>query len=163
MEKTGLEHALFQLAIGNSKAALALIQGGHASDPRATAVLAQTMINLGQYQKVVELLESAGDDLYAKLLFAKALFLNQEHERALIEAQKLKERLETAKLDEVELGDMRGQVGLLLRKVQLELSNKNRIGNINDAAYLSGKTPASASAAVKEEAKASIDRKYDWY
>lgn len=81
----------------------------------------------------------------------------------MIEAQKLKERLDSAKLDEVELGDMKNQVGLLLRKVQLELSNKSRIGNINDAAYLSGKTSAAASAVAKEEAKASIDRKYDWY
>lgn len=101
--------------------------------------------------------------MYAKLLFGKALFLNQDHERAMIEAQKLKERLESAKVDEVELGDMRNQVGLLLRKVQLELTNKNRVGNINDAAYLGGKTPVAATAPAKEEAKATIDRKYDWY
>ena len=58
---------------------------------------------------------------------------------------------------------------MLTRKVQIELTHSERIGNINDAAYLSSSKPVVATK-VAEETKAVtkaavplIDKKYDWY
>jgi hypothetical protein len=62
-----------------------------------------------------------------------------------------------------------------MRKIELELTNTSRIGNINDAAYLTS-TKVPPAAALKEESKSTpaqiapskpasspIDRKFDWY
>ncbi len=102
-------------------------------------------------------------DVHGRLLLTKALLLNSEYERAAIEAQKLKEQLDTAGLDEVELGDMRSQVGLLARKIQLELSTKGRVGNINDAAYLGSSSKPKPAEETKVPVKQNIDKKFDWY
>jgi hypothetical protein len=39
--------------------------------------------------------------------------------------------------DDDERKDSERQIGVLIRKIELELTNSSRVGNINDAAYLS--------------------------
>ena len=76
--------------------------------------------------------------MYARLVLSKALFFNGEFERAIIEVQKLKE----AKIsNDTESQDFSRQLDVLSRKIQIELTNSSRVGNINDAAYLSSSKP----------------------
>ena len=69
---------------------------------------------------------------------------------------------------------MQRQIEVLIRKVELELTNSTKVGNINDAAYLdtkatqvvTGQTAQSSvapSQPVAPKAALPIDRKYDWY
>jgi hypothetical protein len=75
-------------------------------------------------------------DLYGRLILAKALFANGEFLRALIEVQKLKEsQLENQK----ESLDFKSQLDVLTRKIEIELNNSSSLGN--DAAYLSSSKP----------------------
>ena len=71
-------------------------------------------------------------DLYGRLILAKALFANGEFQRALIEVQKLKERqLE----NQTEFLNFKSQLDVLSRKIEIKLTNSFRVGNINDAAF----------------------------
>ena len=72
-------------------------------------------------------------------MLSRALFLNSESERAIVELEKLKDHLKNnaSQWEEVFLKDLQAQIDILSRKIQIELSNSQRIGNINDAAYLS--------------------------
>lgn len=104
--------------------------------------------------------------MYGRLILAKALFANGEFQRAIIEVQKLKEsHIE----NQTEAQDVKRQLEVLARKIEIEMTNSNRIGNINDAAYLSSSKPVKAGAAAEEkkvpvaQAGPAIDKKYDWY
>ncbi len=62
---------------------------------------------------------------------------------------------------------MTHQIDVLQRKIQLELTNASRVGNVNDAAYL---ISTKAKKEVVEQPKPSapvsapsIDKKFDWY
>ena len=84
---------------------------------------------------------------YGRLIHAKALFGNGDFQRAITEVQKLKERqFENATEGE----DMKRQLEVLSRKIEIEMTNSNRVGNINDAAYLNSSRPVKASAPVEE-------------
>jgi len=157
-----LQRALYLSAMGSPNAALATL--AHVVSPTATSLRGQLLLSLGRPQQAVDVLEQA-DDVYGRLLLAKALFSNQENERALIELQKLKELLPTVS-DEIELQDLTRSTELLARKVQLELTNSSRLGNINDAAYLSSAKPKvelKPEPTPPKSAPAAIDKKYDWY
>jgi hypothetical protein len=54
---------------------------------------------------------------------------------------------------------------VLTRKIEIELTNSSRVGNINDAAYLTSSKPVQKEEQqpVKEAISGSIDKKYDWY
>lgn len=85
VEANLLEQSLFHIAIGNNRYALEL-----AEQQGNKTVKAQALINLGRYQEAADSVEGI-EDVYARLVFAKALFFNGEFERAIIEVQKLKE------------------------------------------------------------------------
>lgn len=69
------------------------------------------------------------------LLSARSLFANQENEKAVIEVQKAKDYSNSIQ-DETEKKDYQSIINVLLRKIELELTNSTKVGNINDAAYL---------------------------
>jgi hypothetical protein len=54
----------------------------------------------------------------------------------MIEAQKLKEASGYDGLTEGETKEIKQQVEILSRKIQMELTNQSKVGTINDAAYL---------------------------
>ena len=104
---------------------------------------------------------------YGRLVHAKALFGNGDFQRAIAEVQKLKERQFES---QTEQQDMKRQLEVLTRKIEIEMTNSNRVGNINDAAYLSSSRPVKASAPVEERKQVPvaqpgppIDKKFDWY
>jgi tetratricopeptide (TPR) repeat protein len=155
------DKALFHLALGNSRYALELAT--------TNVVRAQILLTLGRFQEAIDAAESE-QDLYGRLVLAKALFANGEFERAIIEVQKLKERQHNIE-NPTEAQDVKRQVEVLARKIEIEMTNSNRIGNINDAAYLTSSKPVkSAGVAVEEKKQApiaqpgpAIDKKFDWY
>lgn len=69
-------------------------------------------------------------------LLGRAYFLNGEHEIAIINSQKAKDLLPAIE-DEVEKKELGNTIEVLIRKIELEMTNSTRIGNINEAAYLS--------------------------
>lgn len=92
---------------------------------------------MGHYSQAVDTLEESKElDTYGRYLYSKALFLNGEYERALIETQKLKEASAFEGLSESETQELKQVVDVLSRKVQMEVTNQARVGTINDAAYL---------------------------
>lgn len=124
------------------------------------------LLALGRYQDAIDAVESDSSN-YAKLILSKALFGNGEYQRAIIEVQKLKERVTG---DSTEAADMKRQLDVLARKIEIELTNSTRVGNINDAAYLSSSKPVQKAAEetkkevpVPQAAGPAIDKKYDWY
>jgi suppressor of G2 allele of SKP1 len=125
-------------------------------------------VNLGQYSQAIDTLEETKElDTYGKYLYSKALFLNGEFERALIETQKLKEASSFDGLNADEAQELKQHLEVLSRKVQMEVTNQEKIGTINDAAYLSSQKTAKANpvteAAPVKSAPSPIDKKYDWY
>jgi hypothetical protein len=58
-------------------------------------------------------------------------------------------------------------VEVLGRKIDSEMNSGKRVGNINDAAYLTSSKPVAASTqpvpTVEKGAAVPIDKKYDWY
>ena len=52
---------------------------------------------------------------------------------------------------------------VLLRKIEIELTNATRVGNLNDAAYLTKSSPSQLPSAQPKPAAPQIDTKYDWY
>jgi tetratricopeptide (TPR) repeat protein len=92
---SAIETALLQAALGLNNAALSTIASLGDSIPSHMQVAkAHVLLQLGQYNKAVDVLEMSSDDsVHARLVLAKALFLNQENERAIVEVQKLKERV----------------------------------------------------------------------
>lgn len=54
---------------------------------------------------------------------AKALFLNGENERAIIEAQKVKELISQQIGNEIEKEEFKRVVEVLARKIEIELTN----------------------------------------
>ena len=107
-------------------------------------------------------------------LLGKAYFLNGQLEQAIIESQRAKDSLGEVP-SELERGDLQRQVEVLIRKVELELTNSTKVGNINDAAYLDSKTVSATTgqsptvvtqpiqAPIVPKIASPIDRKYDWY
>lgn len=69
-------------------------------------------------------------------MYAKSLFANEENEKAIIEVQKAKDYSHSIE-NEHERKDYESIINVLLRKIELELTNSTKVGNINDAAYLS--------------------------
>ena len=115
MESTShssLEQALFLAAMGNHTAALTHLTED-TTGARVTATKATILLSLGKYQNAIETLEedtTSAENVYVRLVLARALFLNGESERAAIETQKLKEQLDAATpssaSDEVEHRDL---------------------------------------------------------
>lgn len=76
---------------------------------------------------------------------------------------------------EVERKEIGGILETMGRKIQLELTNTSRVGNINDTAYLPASTKAKPDAATTVQpaaetkpvptvvTAAAIEKKYDWY
>jgi tetratricopeptide (TPR) repeat protein len=159
-----MSKALLQAALGLNKSALASL--GEGQDPQIKALI---QLNLGQYSQAIDTLEETKElDSYGHYLNSKALFLNGEFERALIETQKLRETSAFDGLNADETQEFRQLVEVLAKKVQMEVTNQGRIGTINDAAYLSSSKPTTKAALVVEappvkSAAAPIDKKYDWY
>ena len=65
---------------------------------------------------------------------------------------------------------MKRQLEVLARKIEIEMNNLSRVGNINDAAYLNSSKPVKAGAPVEEKKQVpvaqpgpAIDKKFDWY
>jgi tetratricopeptide (TPR) repeat protein len=148
-----LENALFQASLGLASSALATLSqlpAESAETLHALILKGQLLLQLGQYSKAVDVLERVpADSIHSRLVFARALFLNQENERAIIEVQKLKDRIaqDATALSESEKKEFSQVVDALSRKVQLELTNTSRVGNINDSAYLPTSTKKVAAAA----------------
>jgi tetratricopeptide (TPR) repeat protein len=127
-----MSKALFQAALGLPQSALASL--GDQADPQIKALI---QVSLGHYSHAVDTLEESKElDTYGRYLYSKALFLNGEYERALIETQKLKEASAFEGLSESETQELKQVVEVLSRKVQMEVTNQARVGTINDAAYL---------------------------
>jgi hypothetical protein len=130
-------------------------------------IRASLLLNLGQYQNAIDVIEGLEDqDLYSRFVLSKALFLNGENERAIIEVQKLKEQIQSIE-NETEREEFKKLTEVLARKIEIELTNQSRIGNINDAAYLSSSKSVAAPAKPQTQTAVSvapaIDKKYDWY
>ena len=136
------EKALFQLAMGNSRYALELAS--------SQVVKGQILLNLGRFQEAIDTVDGE-QDLYGRLILAKALFANGEFQRALIEVQKLKEsQLE----NQTEFLNFKSQLDVLSRKIEIELTNSSSVGNINDAAYLSSFKPQAVLQGDKKQVAA---------
>ena len=61
--------------------------------------------------------------------------MNSENERAVIEAHKARDFAKAIN-SETERSDCERQTEILIRKIEIEMTNSTKIGNINDAAYL---------------------------
>ena len=69
--------------------------------------------------------------------------MDGQNEKAIIEVQKLKEQISSVQ-NETEREEFKKIVDVLSRKIEIELTNQSRVGNINDAAYLSSSKPVAA-------------------
>jgi mevalonate pyrophosphate decarboxylase len=91
----------------------------------------------------------------------------------MIEVQKLKElQISTnGSCLQTEKEEFKKIVEVLARKIEIELNNQSRVGNINEAAYLSSSKPVAAAATKTQMVQTpapvtiapAIDKKYDWY
>lgn len=172
MENNRSQQALLQLALGNHRATLALLD----QEPETTSnelARASILLNLAQYQASAEILErqrgqaKGGQTTFLHFLLGKAYFFNGQLEQAVIESQRAKDSLAEV-TSELEREDLQRQVDVLIRKIELELTNSTRVGNINDAAYIDKaavplqQTQPVAQPHVQKVIPA-IDPKYDWY
>ena len=85
-----LDQAMISALVGNNNAALDFLgSASYVADhdkEKLVQTKAQVLLNLGQYQQAVDhLAEVSVTDQVTRLLFARALFLNGENERSIIE------------------------------------------------------------------------------
>ncbi len=192
METTHKPNNLFQAllhsAIGNHTWASHLISTSPTSTDSTTSPtevsLAKALVdlNMGDYSSCIDTLTKPTDTQYHSesldyarhFLLGKAYFLNSENDKALIELYRAKDQAQSSSQ---ESGKWREEalrnVGVLMKKVELESTNQKSVGNVNDSAYMpkidrKGQVvaPPQTQTQTQQQAKPvgpAIEKKYDWY
>lgn len=143
MESNPLQQAALHYALGNLNTARTYLNQVQSS-PSTLLIEASILITQGKYEEAAQILEGVKEKenvsgaLATQLhfLLGKAQFYNAELENAVINMQKAKDSLATNIIDEEERKEFEKQVDLFITKIELELTNSTRVGNINDSAYL---------------------------
>lgn len=184
-----LSYALLHSAIGNHSYANHLLNAAAAQTDSINSAedlaigKALIELNMGEYDKCIETLtkQTASEQVTTKsealeyirhFISGKAYFLNNENDKALIELYRAKDEAQSSSENS---GNWKVEalrnVGILMKKVELESSNQKSVGNINDSAYMpkidrKGQVQAPPSQQVQHQPKPvgpAIDKKYDWY